>query len=94
MIKPLENFVLIERIQSPNVTNGGIQLPEITKKTLNKGKVLDFGPGIYTQNGNLIPIEGLTVGNIVYFPAYSGNEIEEDGKTLLFLRANELLGVK
>lgn len=92
-LKPREDFVMVERVESPTSSKGGILLPEIAKQQTNKGKVILIGPGII-KDGQRLPVEGIKPGQIAYFSNYAGNEIESNDKKFLFLRQTEVLAVE
>lgn len=91
-LKPLGNRVVVEPMESEEVTPGGIVLPETAKEKPQKGTVLSIGPGDRDENGKRIPMD-VTVGDTVLFAKYSGTEIKVEGKKLLILRENDLLAI-
>lgn len=91
-LKPLGSRVVVEPIESEDVTPGGIVLPETAKEKPQKGKVLSVGPGDRDDKGNRISMD-VKVGDIVLFAKYAGTEIKVDGKKLLILRESDLLAI-
>lgn len=97
MLKPRENIVMVERVEAKSTSDGGIILPDAAKQQTNKGKVLAIGTYFDDLSNRLrtIPqLKDLKVDNIVYFPKYAGNEIEENGKTYLFLSYQDVLAIE
>lgn len=86
---PLEDSILVEAIQQEQKTKSWIILPDSDKKP-NKGLVVAVWKGKILENGQRAPID-VNVGEIVYFSAYSPDEIEMEGKKYLVLRQNNLL---
>ncbi|WP_322506867.1 co-chaperone GroES [Anaerolinea sp.] len=91
-LKPLGSRVVVEPIESEDVTPGGIVLPETAKEKPQKGKVLSVGPGDRDDKGNRISMD-VKVGDIVLFAKYAGTEIKVEGKKLLILRESDLLAI-
>ena len=91
-LKPLGNRVVIEPLESEEVTAGGIVLPETAKEKPQKGKVLSVGPGERDDEGDYIKMD-VKSGDTVLFAKYAGTEIKLDGKKLLILRETDLLAI-
>ena len=80
--------ILINRARAPEVSKGGIHLPEQYRRKLNRGQVLMVGPGVDEEIQVFIE-----AGDVVLFSAYGGNmvQINEDEKNvLLVLDADEV----
>jgi chaperonin GroES len=91
-MKPLGNRVVIEPLESEEITAGGIVLPETAKEKPQKGKVLSVGPGERDEDGDYIKMD-VKEGDTVLFAKYAGTEIKMDGKKLLILRESDLLAI-
>lgn len=99
-IKPIDDKILVKRLDAEDKSKGGILLPDITKGRNRKGKVLAVGPGkLYMAEG---PLQGQRApmpcqkGDTVLFSLYSGNEVSDkikDDDELLILRSDEVLAV-
>lgn len=85
---PLNDFVLVRRLEEGESVVGGIVLPESAKTKSNKGEVLAFGPGRIVGD-QIIPI-GVERGDVVLFTRYGGTDTEIDGEKLLILRGAEI----
>jgi chaperonin GroES len=85
---PLNDFVLVRRLEDGETVVGGIVLPESAKTKSNKGEVLAFGPGRIVGD-TIIPI-GVERGDVVLFTRYGGTDTEIDGEKLLILRGAEI----
>ena len=91
-LQPLDDRILVERVQSEEKTAGGILLPDTAKEKPTKGKVVAVGPGKLDDSGK--PMElGVRVGDTVYYGKYSGTDVEIDGEKLVILREGDVLGV-
>ncbi len=91
-LRPLGSRVVVEPVESEDVTVGGIVLPETAKEKPQKGKVLSTGAGDRDESGKRIPMDVKT-GDTVLFAKYAGTEIKIDGKKLLILRESDLLAI-
>jgi chaperonin GroES len=83
--KPLANRVLIEREEEVTTTASGIIIPDNAKEKPLQGKVLAVGPDAID--------EGINEGDTVVLAKYTGTEINLDGKELLILNSDEILGI-
>jgi chaperonin GroES len=91
-LRPLWDFVLIERFKTPERTTSGLSLPESAKGARNEGLILAVGPGKRNKQGNYEPL-ALKQGDNVILPDFSANEVKLDGKEYLLLREEDILGV-
>lgn len=89
-IRPLHDRVIIERIEE-RTTAGGIVIPETSGDKPQRGRVTATGPG-KVENGNLQKLD-VKVGDEVLFGKYSGTEVKVDGKNLLVMREEDIMGV-
>ncbi len=91
-LKPLGSRIVIEPLESEDVTAGGIFLPETAKEKPQKGTVLAIGPGDRDEAGKRIALD-VKVGDVVLFAKYSGTEVKVDGKKLIILRESDVLAI-
>ncbi|WOE70826.1 co-chaperone GroES [Hydrogenimonas thermophila] len=84
--KPLANRVLVERVDEPQKTASGIIIPDNAKEKPQEAKVLAIGPEVEEEGQ-------INVGDTVVFGKYSGTEITVDGKELLILNSDDILGI-
>jgi chaperonin GroES len=91
-LKPLGSRVVIEPLESEEVTAGGIVLPDTAKEKPQKGTILAAGPGDRDEDGKRIALD-VKVGDVVLYAKYSGTEIKVDGKKLLILRESDILAI-
>lgn len=88
-IRPLHDRVIIERIEE-RTTASGIVIPSTGEKP-QRGLVKATGPGKF-ENGTLQKLE-VKVGDEVLFGKYSGTEVKVDGKDLLVMREEDIMGI-
>ncbi len=91
-IRPLNDRVLVIRIEEEEKTAGGIIIPDTAKEKPQEGKVIAVGPGKVDENGKRIPLE-VKKNDRVLFSKYGGNEIQIGGVEHLILREDDILGI-
>lgn len=91
-IKPLGDRIVVERIEEEQKTAGGIIIPDNAKEKPKQAKVLAVGAGAKDENGKRIAVD-VSVGDIVLFTQWAGNEIKLDGKDLLVLKESDVIGI-
>ena len=91
-IKPLNDRVLIERIEASEKTAGGILLPDSAKEKPTQGKIVATGDGRRTDKGERLPLS-VTVGDTILFSSYAGTAIKEGGDEYLILDESEILAI-
>ena len=91
-IKPLNDRVLVLRIEQEAKTSGGIIIPDTAKEKPQEGKVVGVGPGKVDDNGKRIPLE-VKANDRVLFGKYSGTEIKIDGVEHLIMREDDILAI-
>jgi chaperonin GroES len=89
-LSPLDDRVVIKRLEAEEKTAGGIVLPDSAKEKPQKGEVLAVGPGKLLDSGKRAAVE-VKVGDTVLFGKYSGNEIEVDGQEVVIVRMDDIL---
>jgi chaperonin GroES len=91
-IRPLQDRVIVKRLEEEEKTKGGIIIPDTAKEKPQEGKVIGVGKGKMTEDGKLIPLD-VKVGDKILFGKYSGTEIKIDGEEHLIMREEDILGV-
>ena len=91
MLKPLHDYVVLEKVKEEEKTKSGIILTENPKDQPSKGLVIAVGPG-KTEDGKLVPVD-LEAGQQVIYKKYSGTEVTEDGTDYLLIKAEDILAV-
>jgi len=90
--RPLYDRILVERVESEEVTKGGIILPDSAKEKPQQGKVIAVGHGRRTEDGKLVPLE-VKAGDLVLFGKYSGSEVKIEGNEYLIMKEDDVLGL-
>jgi len=91
-IRPLNDRVLVIRIEEEEKTKGGIIIPDTAKEKPQEGKVIAVGTGKLNENGERIPLD-VKEKDRVLFSKYGGNEIQIDGVEHLIMREDDILGI-
>ena len=91
-IRPLQDRVIVRRLEEEEKTKGGIIIPDTAKEKPQEGKVIAVGKGKVTEDGKVIPLD-VKVGDKILFGKYSGTEIKIEGEEHLIMREEDILGV-
>ena len=91
-IRPLQDRVLVERIEEEQKTAGGIIIPDTAKEKPSQGEVIAVGPGARNEKGEIVAPD-VKVGDTVLFGKWSGTEVKIDGKDLLIMKESDIMGV-
>ncbi len=91
-LRPLQDRILVERMEESEKTKGGIIIPDTAKEKPAEGKVVATGNGRVGEDGTLIPME-LKVGDTILFSKYGGTEVKIEGIDYLIMRQDDVLGV-
>lgn len=91
-IKPLNDRVIVKRVEENQKTAGGIIIPDTAKEKPQEGEVVAVGPGKSDNDGNRISLE-VKEGDRILFSKYAGTEIKIDGEEHLFMREDDILGI-
>jgi chaperonin GroES len=90
-VKPLNDRILVKRIDEEQKSAGGIIIPDTAKEKPLEGRVVAVGPGRW-EKGERRPVD-VTEGDRVLFGKYSGTEIKIEGDEHLILREDEVLAI-
>ena len=90
--RPLQDRVLIRRIEEEEKTAGGILIPDTAKEKPMEGEVIAAGPGIRGDDGKLRSPD-VKVGDRVLFGKWSGTEIKIDGEDFVVAKESDIMGV-
>ncbi len=91
-IRPLQDRVIVKRIEEEEKTKGGIIIPDTAKEKPQEGKVVAVGKGKVNEDGKVVPLD-VKVNDRILFGKYSGSEINIDGEEHLIMREEDILGV-
>ncbi len=91
-IKPLYDRVLVKRLESEQMTAGGIIIPDTAQEKTQFGAVVATGDGKLMNDGSMRPLK-VKAGDKILFGKYAGTEVTLGNEEYLVLREEELLGV-
>lgn len=91
-LRPLQDRILVKRVEEEKTTKGGIIIPDSAKEKPAEGKIMAVGNGKVGDDGKRIPLE-IKQGDLVLFGKYSGTEVKIDGEEYLIMREDDILGV-
>ena len=91
-IRPLQDRVIVKRIEEEEKTKGGIIIPDTDKEKPQEGKVIAVGKGKANDDGKVTPLD-VKVGDKILFGKYSGTEIKMNGEEHLIMREDDILGI-
>ena len=90
--RPLQDRVLVRRIEEEEKTKGGIIIPDTAKEKPQEGEIIAVGPGARDESGKLVPLD-VKAGDKVLFGKWSGTEVKIDGEELLIMKESDIMGV-
>lgn len=91
-IRPLQDRVIVERVEAEEKSAGGIIIPDTAKEKPQEGKVVSVGKGKRKEDGNIVPMD-VKAGDRILFSKYAGNDVTIDGKEYVIMREDDILGV-
>jgi chaperonin GroES len=91
-IRPLQDRILVKRIDEGEKTKGGIIIPDTAKEKPQEGKVIAVGKGKVGDDGKVQTLD-VKKGDKVLFGKYSGTEVNIEGEEHLIIREDDVLGV-
>ena len=91
-IRPLQDRILVKRLEGEETTKGGIIIPDTAKEKPSEGLVIAVGKGKVLENGKIAPLDVKKKDRIL-FSKYSGSDIKIEGEEYLIMREDDVLGV-
>lgn len=91
-LRPLQDRILVQRVEEETTTKGGIIIPDTAKEKPAEGKVVAIGNGKVGDDGKRIALE-IKAGDRILFGKYAGTEVKIEGEEFLIMREDDVLGV-
>ncbi|HPJ96115.1 MAG TPA: co-chaperone GroES [Syntrophales bacterium] len=91
-IRPLQDRVIVKRLEEEQKTKGGIIIPDTAKEKPIEGEVIAVGKGKILEDGKIAKLD-VKVGDRVLFSKYGGTEVKIDGVDYLIMREDDILGI-
>ncbi len=90
--KPLNDRILVERVEESATTASGIIIPDTAKEKPIKGRIVAAGNGKILKNGEVRALQ-VKEGDLVLYSKYAGTEVKLGGEEHLIMREDDILGV-
>jgi chaperonin GroES len=90
--RPLQDRVLVRRIEQEDKTAGGIIIPDTAKEKPQEGEVIAVGSGVRGEDGKIHPLD-VKAGDRILFGKWSGSEVKIDGEDLIIMKESDILGI-
>ena len=91
-VRPLNDRIIVKRLEEEEKTKGGIIIPDSAKEKPVEGKVIAVGDGRISKEGKKIPME-IKKGDRILFTKYGGAEIKMDGEEYLMMKEDDVLAI-
>ena len=90
--RPLHDRVLVRRVESEQMTAGGIIIPDTAQGKPMEGEIIAAGSGRVNDDGKVTALYVKT-GDRVIFGKWSGTEVKIDGEDLLIMKESDIMGI-
>ena len=91
-IKPLNDRILVKRLEAEEKSKGGIIIPDTAKEKPNQGKVIAVGEGAKNKEGKRVPIQ-VKIGDRILFSSYAGTDLKLEDEDYIILREDDVYGI-
>ncbi|MFT7617723.1 MAG: chaperonin GroES [Planctomycetota bacterium] len=91
-LQPLNDRVIVKRVEAESKTAGGIILPDSAKEKPKEGIIVAIGEGRLNKNGDRAPLQVKNKDRVI-FSSYAGTEIKVDGEDLLIMGEDDILAI-
>ena len=91
-IRPLQDHIMVKRIDEEETSKGGILIPDTAKEKPQQAKVIAVGKGNVNEDGKVQPLD-VQKGDRVLIGKYSGTEVNIDGDEHLIIREHDVLAI-
>ena len=91
-LRPLNDKIVVKRLEAEEKTKGGIVLPDTAKEKPKEGKVISLGEGKLLDNGNRVPFQ-VKKNDRILFSSYAGTEVKIDGNEFVIMQEEDVLAI-
>ena len=91
-IRPLQDRILVKRVDEEETTSGGIIIPDSAKEKPQEGQVVAVGPGKTLDNGTVAE-PAISAGDRILFSKYAGTDVTVDGDEHIIIREDDVLAI-
>lgn len=89
-LKPLDDRLIIEPLESETTTAGGIVLPDSAQEKPQQGRVVAAGPGTMNDDGDRVEMN-VNKGDVIVYGKYAGTDVKVGGKDFKIMRERDVL---
>lgn len=91
-IRPLNDKIVVKRVEAEEKTKGGIVLPDTAKEKPKEGIVMALGSGKLLESGDRAKFQVKEKDRVI-FSSYAGTEVKIDGEEYLIMNEDDVLAV-
>ncbi|MFP6655760.1 MAG: co-chaperone GroES [Myxococcota bacterium] len=91
-LRPLQDRILVKRIEEEETTKEGIIIPDSAKEKPQEGEAVAVGKGKIRDDGTIRKLD-VKKGDRVLFGQYAGTEVILDGTEHVIMREDDVLGI-
>jgi chaperonin GroES len=91
-IRPLNDRVIVKRLEEERTSPGGIVIPDSAAEKPVRGEVVAVGAGKALDSGQVRAL-AVKAGDKVLFGKYAGTELKVDGQDILVMREDDIIAV-
>ena len=91
-MKPLNDKIIVKRVEAEGKTRGGIFLPDSAKEKPKEGIVTAIGKGRLLDNGEWASFQ-VKVNDRVLFSSYAGTDVKLEGEDYLIVSEDDILAI-
>lgn len=91
-IRPLNDKIVVKRVEAEEKTRGGIVLPDTAKEKPKEGIVMAVGAGKLLENGERAQFQVKEKDRVI-FSSYAGTEVKVDGQEYLVMSEDDVLAI-
>ena len=91
-IRPLQDRIIVQRLEEEETTKGGIIIPDSAKEKPSEGLIIAVGKGKVMEDGTQRPLDVKKKDRIL-FSKYAGSEVSIEGDDYIIMREDDVLGV-
>lgn len=92
-LKLLGDRIAVLKNETKSSEIGGLVMPQSDQEKMIEGKVISVGEGRESKDGELKPIENISVGDTVLFDKWAGKEIKTDQGDAMILDTKTIIAV-
>jgi chaperonin GroES len=91
-LRPLNDKIVVKRLEAEDKTKGGIFLPDNAKEKPSEGRVMALGDGKLLKDGKRANFQ-VSKNDRVIFSSYAGTQIKVKGEEYLIMSEDDVLAI-